>query len=83
MHVQHLGSPPTFAAYTFKGPTSMVPAQKDIYMQWSLINFISGEPHEGAFYRFMALDSSTSGDQLMGFVADYMDLVKKTSNGIL
>ncbi len=89
MHVQHLGSRPTFAAYTYKGPTGMVPSQGDLYAcgRCTLLNFVDGgrRQHEGAFpIASMALDDSTTADELTPkFVADYMDEVKATSDGVL
>lgn len=76
------GANPVVAAYTYKGPFEMCPSQADMYLQWSKASFITGEPQEGAFYRFMG-DGTTTEADLLKFAADYMDAVKGTSNGVL
>jgi hypothetical protein len=70
------------AAYTYKAPLSMVTSQGDMYLQWSRVNFLTGQPYEGAFYRFIG-DESTSEAELLKFSVDFMDEVKLTSKGVL
>jgi hypothetical protein len=72
-----------YAAFCFKGPKGLVASQSELYMQWSLASFLSGQPQEGAFYRFMALENDTTADQLIKFAGDYLDRVHETSRGVL
>lgn len=70
------------AAYTYKGPISMATSAGEIYLQWSRVNFLSGEPQEGAFYRFIG-DESMSEPDLLRFASDFMDAIKVTSKGVM
>ena len=76
------GGPVVFAAYCYKGPRSMVSTQLELVRQWKLDRFLGGEPGEGCFYRFIG-DTGMTKEQLLGFAADYMDVVKRTSKGVL
>lgn len=82
IRTQHTGSGTLVAAFTFKAPMSMVTSQYALARQWSFANFLSGKPKEGAFYRFIG-DSNTSEEDLLKFVADFMDAIGTQSKGIL
>ncbi|MHB8636586.1 MAG: exosortase-associated EpsI family protein [Fimbriimonadaceae bacterium] len=82
MSTQPPESQPTLAAYCFKGPASMLASQVDVWKQWKLVNFLTGDAREGSLYRFIA-DPAMTQAQLLHFAADYLDAVKATSKGIL
>ena len=82
LHTQHAGGGPVFALYTYKAPVSMVTSEGDLYAQWSRVSFMSGDPQEGAFYRFIG-DEGTTEAELVRFAADFMDAIKSSSKGIL
>jgi hypothetical protein len=76
------GGPTVMALYTYKGPRGFVPTMDRSYMLWSIDQFLTGQPREGAFYRFIG-DATTKEAELVRFVADYMDAIAKSSSGVL
>jgi hypothetical protein len=81
-HTQH-DRQKLWAVFTYKDANVFYASAGDLWWDWSKKQFWSGDPQEGAFFRFIGETDRLSREDVLKFAADYMDEVYRTSKGVL
>jgi len=70
-----------WAAFCYKGPSGFASSTNMLKLQMLEYSLVNSESSDGIFYRFIAQQDSVSRQQLLDFVAKYMDASCKVGNG--
>ncbi len=77
------GANPTFAVFTFRGPTAFHPTIGALSKDYFFFELLHQKKFMGAEYRFIPGFRDATKEELLQFAADYIDKAHETSKGVL